>query len=139
MNKLNFGLCCAVLFFLSLSCSMMKDSKSAEPAVEKFHTQFNAKEFAEIYRDSGDLMKGATTEKELTDLFDAVYRKLGTYKSSKSLSWHVNTGPMTSIVTLVYDTEFSDGKGKEQFVISVSGDTVKLEGYNINSSDLITK
>ena len=118
---------------------MMKDSKAAEPAVEKFHTQFNAKEFSAIYNDAGNQMKGTATEKELTDFLEAVHRKLGPYKSSKAVRWHVNTGPLTSIVTLDYDTEFSDGKGIEQFVISVSGKTAKLEGYHINSADLITK
>jgi hypothetical protein len=139
MNKFTFGLCFLILIFLSLSCSMMKDSKVAEPAVEKFHEQFNAKDFAGIYNESGDQMKGAATEKQLTDLLDAVYRKLGPYQKSQALSWHVNSGPITSLVTLSYDTEFSDGKATEQFVISVSGEKVKLEGYNINSTDLITK
>lgn len=118
---------------------MMKDSKIAEPAVENFHNQFNAKAFADIYGQAGDEMKAAATEKQLTDLLDAVYRKLGTYKSSKEQSFHVNTGPLSSVVTLVYETEFSDGKATEQFVFSVRGETAKLEGYNINSPDLITK
>ena len=139
MNKANLYICGALLIFLTISCSMMKDSKAAEPVVEKFHTQFNAKQFNEIYSDSGDQMKDAATEKQLVDLLDAVYRKLGTYKSSKTVSWHVNSGPLTSMVTIVCDTEFSDGKGTEQFVVSVSGDTAKLEGYNISSNDLITK
>jgi hypothetical protein len=128
-----------LFLILTASCSMVKDSKAAEPAVEKFHTQFNTKEFADIYEHSGDMMKDAATQKELTDLLDAVYRKLGTYQSSKSVSWHVNSGPLTSLVTLVYDTQFSDGKGTEQFVISVKGEDAKLEGYNINSVDLIIK
>ena len=46
---------------------------------------------------------------------------------------------MSTMVTLSYDTEFSDGKASETFIVSVSGDTAKLEGYNINSADLITK
>src|SRR5687768_5438505 len=139
MNKINLCICTVLLLFLTISCSMMKDSKAAEPAVEKFHTQFNAKEFSAIYNDAGNQMKGTTTEKELTDFLEAVDRKLGPYKSSKAVRWHVNTGPLSSIVTLDYDTEFSDGKGIEQFVISVSGKTAKLEGYHINSADLITK
>jgi signal-transduction protein with cAMP-binding, CBS, and nucleotidyltransferase domain len=139
MNKFNLCVYTLLLLFLTISCSMMKDSKAAEPAVEKFHNQFNAKEFSAIYNQAGDQMKVSATEKQLTDLLDAVYRKLGPYKSSKAVSWRVNAGPLTSMVTLVYDTEFSEGKGTEQFVISVSGDTTKLEGYHINSADLITK
>jgi hypothetical protein len=118
---------------------MVKDSKAIEPAVEKFHTQFNAKQFAEIYNESGDDMKRAASEKDLTDLLDAVYRKLGTVQKSTISNWNVNTGPLSSTVTSVYETEFSDGKGTEQFVFSVKGETVKLLGYHINSADLIIK
>src|SRR5436190_17810237 len=139
MNKLNLFICGIILLFLSLSCSMYKDSKAAEPAVEKFHTQFNAKQFSEIYNDAGEQFKGATTEKQMVDLLDAVYRKLGTCQKSTATNWHVNSGPLTSLVTLTYETEFSDAKGTEEFVVSVSGATVKLEGYHINSADLITK
>ena len=137
MLKIKLLLCVACLFFLASSCSMVKDSKTAEPAVERFHAQFNAKEFAAIYQDAGAEMKSVATEKELTDLLDAVYRKLGTYQRSEPVSWHVDTGPLTSMVTLVYNTDFSDGKGTEQFNISVKGNTAKLEGYHINSNDLI--
>jgi Protein of unknown function (DUF3887) len=139
MNKFNLFICGSILLVLSVSCSMMKDSKIAEPAVENFHDQFNAKAFSDIYAQAGDQMKGAATEKQLTDLLDAVHRKLGTYKSSKEQSFNVNAGPLSSTVTMVYDTEFSDGKATEQFVFSVKGETAKLEGYNINSPDLITK
>lgn len=139
MNKINPVVCALLFLVLTTACSMMKDSKAAEPAVEKFHTQFNANQFSEIYNESGDTMKKMASEKELTDLLDAVYRKLGTYQKSTSTRWHVDGGPVTSIVNLSYDTEFSDGKAAEQFTFSVSGDTVKLEGYHINSNELITK
>ena len=138
-KTLTLTLSCVFLLLLGASCSMVKDSKTAEPAVEKFHQQFKAGDFAQIYADAGDQMKAAATEKQLTDLLDAVHRKLGTYQSSNAVSWNVQAGPLTSMVSLVYETQFSDGKATEQFVISVRGDTAKLEGYNINSPDLITK
>jgi hypothetical protein len=139
MKTLNLALLCLVVTLLTGSCSMVKDSKTAEPAVEKFHQQFNAGDFAQIYADCGDQMKGVATEKQLTDLLDAVHRKLGTYQNSNEVSWHVDMGPLTNMVTLVYDTQFSEGKGTEHFVISVKGEVAKVEGYNINSTDLIVK
>lgn len=138
-NKINLILCGLLLLSFSIGCSMVKDSKAAEPAVQKFHEQFNAGKFAEIYAESGQMMKDSATEQQLTELFDAVRRKLGTYKSSTAVNWHVNSGPLSSHVTLVYDTEFSEGKGREQFLFSVKGSDVRLEGYHINSNDLITK
>lgn len=139
MNKTNLVICCLILGAIGLSCSMMKDSKAAEPAVEKFHTQFNAKEFKNIYAESGELMKKSTDEKKFVEFLDAIYRKLGTHQKSKASGWHVNSGPLTTHVTLRYESEFSDGKGAEESLISVSGDKVKLEGYFINSPDLILK
>ncbi|MFT3743291.1 MAG: hypothetical protein QM785_03250 [Pyrinomonadaceae bacterium] len=139
MTKIALSIGVVYILLFQTSCSMVKDSRAAEPAVAKFHEQFNQRDFAGIYRDSGEGMKGAASEKELTDFLDAVYRKLGTHQKSSTVSWYVNVGPLSSMVTLVYDTEFSDGKGSEQFVISVRGDTAKLEGYNINSPDLILK
>ena len=102
MHKINRLLFFACLFLITSSCSMVKDSKTAEPAVEKFHAQFNVKEFAAIYQDAGQEMKRVATEKELTDLLDGVYRKLGTYQKSEAVSWHVDVGPLTSMVTLAY-------------------------------------
>lgn len=139
LNKLFLGICLFCFVIFTLSCSMVKDSKAAEPAVEKFHAQFNEKQFSEIYNDSGSMMKDSTTEKELVEFLSAIHRKLGAYNSSTATNWHDNSGPLTSLVTLTYDTDFSDGKGSEQFLISVKGDMVKLEGYNINSTDLILK
>jgi hypothetical protein len=113
---------------------------AAEPAVIKFHQQFNEKQFAQIYAESSDKMKEAASEKELVDLLEAVHRKLGTVKDAKSTSWYVNTTPLGTMVTLTYEIEFSqDAKGTEQFIYEVSGETATLVNYNINSPQLVTR
>ena len=43
------------------------------------------------------------------------------------------------MVTLNYDTDFSEGKGTEQFVFHVTGDKALLYSYNVNSPLLITR
>lgn len=122
-----------------LGCSMFKDSKAAGPAVEKFHQQFNDEQFKQIYAESGERMKAAATEAELTELLSAIHEKLGDIRESKQTSWHVNSNPTASEVTLVYDTAFAKGKGTETFIITVIGDKALIEGYNINSKELILK
>lgn len=140
MNKINLALCGAVLLALTISCSMMKASKAVGPAVEKFHAQFNEKQFTTIYSESDDQLKKLATEQQLIELLEAVHRKMGTVQKSTAGTWKVNSGPIGSMVTATYTTEFSGGgKGDEQFVFSVNGDDVKLAGYHINSMDLITK
>jgi hypothetical protein len=123
-----------------LGCStMMKGKNAAEPAVAKFHQQFNDKQFAAMYAESSQKMKDAATEQELTELLDAVHRKLGAVKDSKSTGWHVNTTTDGTFVTVTYDTTFTDGAGSEQFIFEMDGDKATLVNYHINSKELITK
>ena len=72
-------------------------------------------------------------------MFEAVRRKLGTVKNSKETGWHVNATTGGAMVSLAYEVEFSEGKGTEQFVFTVTGDKALLFNYNVNSPLLITK
>lgn len=139
INKINLALSLGILAFLVLGCSMVKDTKAVDPAIEKFHTQYNAKQLKEIYEQSGDRMKDVATEKDLIELLEAMHRKLGNFKTGKSVSWHVNSGPLSRQVTIGYESEFSDGNGTETFIFSVAGEVVKLEGYHINSKEFLLK
>jgi len=107
---------------------MLKNKDIADPSVEPFHSQFNAKQFSEIYDQADEEFKKSVTKEELTELLTAVHRKLGTVVKSSKTSWHVNSTPFGSTVSLSYDVEFSEGKGTEQFVYSVRGDKASL--YN---------
>ena len=139
-NKLNLTIACIVLAFVALGCtSMMKGKGAAEPAVAKFHQQFNDKQFTQIYAESSSKLKEITTEQELIELFDAIHRKLGTVKDAKATGWNVNSTPGGTFVNMTYDTEFTDGKGAEQFVFEMDGDKAILVSYHINSKELITK
>jgi len=44
-----------------------------------------------------------------------------------------------TMVSLAYEVEFSEGKGTEQFVFTVTADKALLFNYNVNSPLLITK
>jgi hypothetical protein len=139
-NRSNLAIACIVLAFVALGCtSMMKGKGAAEPAVAKFHQQFSDKQFTQIYAESSNKFKSATTEQELVDLLDAIHRKLGTVKDAKSTSWKVNSTTDGTFVYMTYDTEFTEGKGDEQFVFEMDGDKAILAGYHINSNALITK
>jgi hypothetical protein len=51
----------------------------------------------------------------------------------------VNATPAGTMVTLVYDVDFSEGKGTEQFVFRINDEKALLFNYNVNSPLLITK
>ena len=129
----------AALLAVSSSCSLTKGKGIAEAAVVKFHDQFNAGQYHEIYEQADDAFKKSASEDEFVALLEAVRRKLGTVKQAHSAGWGVNATPTGTMATLGYDVDFSEGKGNEQFVFYISGDKATLYRYNINSPLLITK
>lgn len=119
------------------SCSVTKGKEMGERAVDQFHNQFNAGQYHEIYTQSDEGFQKSTNEANTVALFEAIRRKLGTVKNANQTTWHVNTTPTGTLITLVYDVEYSEGKGTEQFVFQVRGDRALLYNYNVNSPLLI--
>ena len=129
----------AAFLVLVNSCSLTKGKEIGEQAAVQFHNQFNAGQYHEIYAQSDEGFRKATSEADTLALFEAVRRKLGTVKNSNQTGWHVKATPAGTMVTLVYEVEFSEGKGTEQFVFHMNGDKALLFNYNVNSPLLITK
>ncbi len=129
----------ATLFVAVNSCSFTKGKSTSEQAVGKFHDQFNAGQFREIYAQSDEGFRKASSEADALALWEAVRRKLGTVKNSTQTRWHVNATPGGTMVSLAYDVEFTEGKGTEEFVFHMDGDKALLFNYHVNSPLLITK
>lgn len=121
------------------SCSLTKGKSIGEQAVVQFHNQFNAGQYHQIYSQSDEGFRKATSEADTLAWFEAVRRKLGTVRNSNQTGWHVNATPNGTMVTLAFDVEFSEGKATEQFVFHIAGDKALLLNYNVNSPLLITK
>src|SRR4051794_30609621 len=102
------GLCLA-------GCSVGADVPAAEKAVDRFHALLDKGQTQQIYRESADEMKGATSEAKLTALLEAVHRKLGTVKKAVRKGWNdqVNTGG--HFITLSYATSYTRGDAVETF------------------------
>lgn len=128
-----------LLLVTSNSCSLTKGRGLAEAAVAQFHNQYNAGQFHQIYSQTDEGFKKATSEADFVTLLEALHRKLGTVKQSSQAGWGVNATPMGTVATLTYEVEFSEGKGTEKFVFHISGDKAMLYNYNVNSPLLITK
>ena len=129
----------AGLLAVGSSCSLTKGKGIAEAAVVKFHDQFNAGQYHEIYEQADEGFKKSASEDEFVALLEAVHRKLGTVKQAHSSGWGINTTLAGTMATLRYDIDFSEGKGNEQFVFHISGDKAALYNYNVNSPLLIIK
>jgi len=129
----------ALLLTAASACSLTKGKGIAEAAVVKFHDQFNAGQYHEIYEQADEAFKKSASEDEFVALLEAVHRKLGTVKQAHSSGWGINTTMAGTMATLSYDIDFSEGKGNEQFVFHISGDKGALYRYNVNSPLLIIK
>jgi hypothetical protein len=129
----------ALLLAAGGGCSLTRGKGIAEAAVVKFHNQFNAGQYHEIYEQADQALKKSASEDEFVALLEAVHRKLGTVKEAHSAGWGVNATPTGTMATVSYDMDFSEGKGNEQFVFHISGDKAALYHYNVNSPLLITK
>jgi hypothetical protein len=126
-----------------LSCSLIhygKTKATAEAGVEQFRREFAAGHYHEIYEQADQQFKDADSESHFAALLAAEQSKLGAVQQSTevgaSLSASTNDG---TVMTLTYDTDFKEGKGKETFVYRIAGDQAALDGYHIESLALITR
>ncbi len=123
------------------ACGGFAAKGTAEDAVARFHQQLDGERWDEMWEEADDLFKGSTTRAKFTELFAAIHRKLGNVTSSKQTGFFgrdqvgTNAG---SYVEMTYETEFAEGRATEKFNWRVYGQRVRLVGYNVNSSALIT-
>jgi len=119
-------------------CSASADIDTAKTAIAHFHELMEQQRYGQIYEESADQNKKATTEQQFTKLLAAIHDKLGDAKNAQSTGWNVNYRPTGTVITLTYKTEFEKGSGTETFTYAMSSGTALLLGYRINSTDLLT-
>ena len=129
----------ATLACALVGCSGSADTAAAEQAVSSFHELLNAGRFAEIYEQSSDELKKASTQSDFVALLDAVHRKLGNTKFAVDQAWNVNYHTSGTFITLTYKTVYSEGDAAEQFVFRMQGHSAALAGYHINANALVVK
>jgi hypothetical protein len=114
--------------------------KLANPAVEQFHAQLAAGQYAAIYEGADETLRRKTTEADFVNLLQSVHQKLGDVKDSNlnrtGIAWHSS---QNVTISLHYETKFSYGTGTEQFVWQDQDNRVTLGGYQIRSKVLTTK
>jgi hypothetical protein len=98
----------------------------------------SAQQFDQIYTETSDEFKKATTAQEFVDLLSAVDRKLGSVKRTTKNAWNVNFHSSGTFVTLGFKTQFERGAGDETFTYRLADGNALLVGYHITSNALIT-
>ena len=110
------------------------------PAVERFHAQLAAGQYAAIYDGADETLRRKTTEATFLDLLQSVHQKLGDVQDSKlnrtGIAWHSS---QNVTISLNYETKFTYGTGTEQFAWQDQGNRVTSGGYQIRSKVLAAK
>lgn len=127
-----------VYLFILLSvfmsgCYMTQGLEAADKAVSKFHKQYNAQKYAEIFDESGVEFKGIYDKQKVIASFEKIRNGMGRVVSSSRSGWAVNRSGDGAIATVNFVTEFENGEGKERFVFSVREDGVELVDYMFDS------
>lgn len=131
----------AAAFVLSMvtGCSAKESVSNSELAVDRFHQQFNASRFDEIYSSATDDFRNAAPKKDYDEFMAAVRRKLGRAGASERQQWFINVTLSGKRVTFTYATQFEFGKGQEHFAFIDKGSGPKLLAYTVNSNALVTR
>jgi hypothetical protein len=111
----------------------------SDTSVANFHQKLNQGQFHELYAAAAPEFQKASSEKDITELFNAIHTKLGNTVSSDRTNIFVNATTSGNFVRCSYDTTFDHGKGQETFNWLLANDHLTLVGYNIESRDLIVK
>ena len=126
------------LILLVTSCSLSEGLEDAGNAVAAFHEQMETGRYQEIYRNSSQGLKNATTEKDLTSLLNSFQTILGDVVSSSRTNFSFRTSTTTgNTYTVVYNTRYENGAGTETFVFVEEEGVLRLLSYNLNSNDYI--
>ncbi len=128
----------SLLALIAAGCGMSSAKPKAESAMAAFHSQLNAGDLDSIWNTADEAFRSSVKRDKYDKFIGAVHRKLGNVVKTTTVNWSVNSRNFKTSVVLVQDTEFEHGAGSETFTYNVSGDDVKLAGYNIQSSDLVT-
>ena len=118
-------------------CSFGEDKDRGERAVARFHELFGASQYSELYVDTTEAFREAATEAEFVEFLGAVRRKLGNVRESELTDIEVNWDGDGTSIWLSYDTAYELGNATEQFVWIMEGEKIMLDGYQIDSKELI--
>ena len=125
---------------LLLGCGgMTKGKPASEKAIVHFHDLYNQGKLDDIWKESDQKFRTASTKQKYDDFMGAVQRKLGKVTATSNTGWNVQTFNLKTTVYMTQQTIFENGQGTESFTFAIDGTNAVLVGYNIQSMDLITK
>jgi hypothetical protein len=111
----------------------------SDAGVAAFHQQLNQAKYHEMYTNTSPEFQQATSEKEITELFNAIHTKLGDATATNRTGIFVNATTSGNFARVNYQMTFARGSAEETFNWRMSNGQLTLVGYNIQSHDLMVK
>jgi hypothetical protein len=122
---------------LLAGCNPVANLNAGDSEIEKFHAAYSRGNHQALYAMTGPQIRSGTSEAQFDAMLDVFDVRLGPVKSSERTSFNVNTTPAGTFTTIVMSTQFVKGDGQETFVFSGNGDEMTLEGWHVNSPNLM--
>ncbi len=139
MTRRSLVILIALILPLASCKDMTRGISLAQAAALDFHAKFNDSKFKEIYAASSADMKKVSTEADFVKFVETVHRKLGKHTKATEVGSRVNSFNFKTTAIITQNSEFEQGKGVETFTYLISGDSCTLQGYHINSQDMMMK
>lgn len=119
------------------ACNPVANLNAGDSQVAKFHAAYARGDAGAIYAMTGPQFRATTSRAQMDELVDVVKVRLGAVRSSERTSFNINTNPAGTFTTIIMSTHFTKGDGQENFVFSGKGDEMKLEGWHVQSPNLM--
>ncbi len=111
-------------------------STKATEAVEHFHQEYNAGNYAGIYAEADECFQKAQPEEAFVALLSTVKEKLGDVTSTTRTGWQINTAGGRTTARLTYRVKYQHGKGTETFRLEGTAEKMAILSWNIDSDRL---
>jgi hypothetical protein len=142
-NKSVFVLISLTLFF---SCSFTatynnrtEDKKEAQKVGDKFYSLLKQGKYDDTYKLFSKRFFQVSDTTQMNKMYRTIFQKLGAITSDSIAHWetHVVTGTNpSSVYVLYYSVEREKYESKETVSLSKQNDTIKIDGYHVNSDGL---
>ena len=133
--KLTFVFSVALLL---ASCGVQQAVQDASGQVNAFHRELDDQNYTAIWAATAPQFRSVTTQAQFMKMLLAIHNKLGKIRQFKQVGWNTNVNTNGHFTSVVMDTGFEKGTGRETFTYVEQNNDLKLAGYFINSADMMT-
>jgi hypothetical protein len=104
---------------------------AADAAVDNFHVMADDEAYSDIYIHASETLKKSTTENDWSNLLHSIRVTVGTAKSTQRIKSSMKKEGSKNYIDVLYDSVFTDGELKEEFIYEISNTGVLLAGYHV--------